>query len=59
MILQSYPTTIAVCSVYTIGSDNFMIYITFSEKNKDYISAWTLKVKFLGARIVNNRKASC
>lgn len=59
MILQSHPTATAVCSVYQIGNDNFMIYITFSEKNKDDVSTCILKVEFLGAKFVNNRKASC
>lgn len=57
MILQSHPTVTAVCSVYQIRNDNFMIYITFSEKNKGDISVCILKVKFLGAKFVNNRKA--
>lgn len=59
MILQLHPTATAVCSVYQIGNDNFMIYITFSEKNKDDISACVPKVKFLGANFENNRKPSC
>lgn len=59
MILQSHPRATAVCSVYQIGNDNFMIYITFGEKNKDDISACISKVKFLCAKFVNNRKSSC
>lgn len=36
-----------------------MIYITLKEKNGGGISACILKVKFLSAKFVNNRKASC
>jgi len=36
-----------------------MIYIAFREKNEGDISACMLKVEFLSAEFVNNRKASC
>lgn len=60
MILPSITTiTTAVSFVYQIGDYNFMIYVTFREKNEGDISASILKVKFLSAKFVNNRKDLC
>ena len=56
---QSPQQLLSVCFVYQAGDDNFMIYIAFREKNEGDISACMLKVEFLSAEFVNNRKASC